>query len=193
MRFSRLAVFPLLAVIASGCFSSPRTVRSWTVDPAAESTVAVRGESLYGTTRLASVSALPPYDGDAIRVRRKDGTLPADALNRFASPTDRIFRRAALAALARDGRFGRVVAPNSTASADACVEIRIEEAVLDVKGSKARTASVVLAVDVLDGRTRALKLSGRGAGSASALSGDYTAAFTAAADAAFAAAFGDLK
>jgi len=192
-RFPISVFAVVLAVSSVGCLSSsPRAVRAWTVEPVTAGAVRVQNGVRFDVTRLASVTALPPYDGDAIRVRRADGTLPADPLNRFAASSDRVFRRPVLAALERDGRFGHVVAPNSSAAAAASVEVRLCEVVLDASGP-ARTARVALAVDVLDGRTRAILLTGSGSGTADAAGGDYTAAFTAAADVALAAALGDLK
>ena len=196
-------MLPALAAAAalSGCLSSggSRETRLWTVecrdalvaeDPRrADETVPPK------TVRLGAVSVSAPWDSDNIVVRRADGSVAFDAYNEFAASPSTMLRAPVMAQLSSDGRFGRVVAPSSVASADAAVEVLVRDLSLDCSEAGKRTARASVSVDVVKtGRgARTVALSGDGDSTADAAGGNYSAAFSTAFNEALKAALSTLK
>ncbi len=166
----------------AGCLGTSRPpVKAWTVEPAVSDAAArppVRLDELnpppFRSTRLGGVTVLAPYDSVPMRVKRADGSLAEDAYNVFAAAPAQLLRRPVIGALAQEPRFGRVLSPVSTASAEAVAEVMVSELALDCRDG--RKATVRLGVNVVKGRD--VVLSAEASGEADASSGDYTEAFS---------------
>ena len=196
-RFSRILTAVLLAG-CTGCFSSSTPdSRAWLVAPRTDlqQTAAPEGGSAFSATRLGAVTVSAPYDRAPFVVRRADGSVAFDAYNVFASAPALLLRAPMRSRLQADGRFGHVVSSSSTASADAQVEVTVTDLSLDCRDSSKRTARAAVSLDVVkSGRgPRDVALVGSGSGEADASAGDYSAAFSAAFDAAVAEALRSLK
>jgi len=194
LKFPATAIATL--VLAAGCLSSaPRQATSWTLD--AGTAVRMPGaepKPVFAATRLGAVSVLAPYDQTAFAVRRADGSIAFDPDNAFAAPPSALLKSPLVTALAGDGRFGHVVTPTSTVSADAIVEVTVGELALDCRDAAQRKARASLSVNVIkNGRDREVILSGSGAGEADAAGGDYSAAFSTAVNTAVNQALTGLK
>lgn len=172
-----------MLVLTMGCLSSaPRQATAWTIDAGSTATMpGAEPKPVFAATRLGMVSVLAPYDQTAFAVRRADGSIAFDPNNSFAAPPSALMKSPLIAALAGDGRFGHVVMPSSTISADAVVEVTVGELALDCRDTAARKARASLSVNVVkNGRVREVVLSGSGSGEADAASGDYSSAFSSA-------------
>ena len=190
-----LAAFVVMA--CAGCFSSaPPPATAWTVDAAPVSSLPfAEPKPLFAATRLGGVSVLPPYDQSAFAVRRTDGSVAFDPANRFAAQPAALLKGPLMAGLSADGRFGRVVPQTSVVNSDAIVEVVVPELSLDCRDAGSRKARASVTVNVVKGgrSQRDIALSGSGAGEADASDGNYSAAFSAAVNAAVANALSGLK
>ena len=196
----RLAPLVLALALCAGCFTSGKpTPKSWTVEPrdsAAEAkTAGEGGGSAFVATRVGTIAVNAPFDRASFVVRRSDGSVAFDAYNEFAATPAALLREPVRTQLAKDGRFGHVVSPSSVANADAAVEVLVTDLSLDCRDSSKRTARAAVSLDVVkSGRgPRDVALVGSGSGEADASAGDYSAAFSAAFDAAVAEALRSLK
>jgi ABC-type uncharacterized transport system auxiliary subunit len=191
----RAAVVAAL-LLCAGCFTSSTPMpKTWMVSPADVKPPAVAKPGAFSTTRQGALIVTAPFDSTSFIVRRADGSVARDPYNVFASPPSTLLRAAVRARLEADGRFGRVVPQSSSASADAQVEVLVRDLSLDCSVADRRTARAAVSIDVLRaGRgARAVILSGDGSGTGDAGSGDYSAAFSQAFDAALANALKALK
>jgi uncharacterized lipoprotein YmbA len=197
-RGLRFLTAALLAGCA-GCFSlGTPDARAWLVVPRADlqrNSAPEGGGSAFAATRLGMVNVCAPYDRAPFVVRRADGSVAFDAYNVFASAPALLLRAPVSGRLLADGRFGHVVAQSSSAAADAQVEVMVTDLSLDCRDGSRRTARAAVSLDVVKcGRgPRDVVMVGVGAGEADASSGDYSAAFSAAFDAAVAEALRSLK
>lgn len=195
----RTAIAVMACLSLSGClFSSPARppVKAWTVEPLQDAGGSPQPVSLdelaprsFRITRMGAITVLPPYDTAPIRVKRADGSLAEDAYNVFAAHPAQLLRRPVMSALSREQRFGHVVPPVSTASADAVAEVTVSELALDCRNG--RKALVRLAVNIVKGRQ--VILSAEASSDADAASGDYTEAFSRAFDNALRESLMNLK
>ena len=189
----------LLALLCAGCFtSSAPTPKSWTVEPSARQPQVQSpegGNPAFVTTRMGGISVCAPYDRTSFVVRRTDGSVAFDAYNEFAASPSTMLRAPVMAQLSSDGRFGRVVAPSSVASADAAVEVLVKDLSLDCSEAGKRMARASVSVDVVKtGRgARTVALSGDGDSTADAAGGNYSAAFSTAFNEALKAALSTLE
>lgn len=193
----------LLMVLAlsglAGCFSSSAPdSKAWMVSPRTDLPRPVQppeGASAFAATRLGPVTVCAPYDHQSFMVHRGDGSVATDAYNVFASSPASLLRAPVKSRLEADGRFGHVVASASSASTDAQVEVTVTDLSLDCRENGRRKARAAVSVDVIkSGRgPRDVALVGAGKGEADAEAGDYTAAFSAAFDAALAEALKAMK
>jgi len=153
------------------------------------------GQSAFAATRLGPVTVCAPYDHQTFMVHRPDGSVAVDSYNLFASSPSMLLRSPVKSRLEADGRFGHVVASASSAAADAQVEVTVTDLSLDCRDQGRRKARAAVSVDVIKtGRgPRNVALVGAGKGEADAEAGDYTAAFSAAFDAAIAEALKAMK
>ena len=196
-KVSRLLMAALLAGCA-GCFSSSAPdSRAWLVAPRTDlpQPAVPEGGAAFAATRLGVVNVCAPYDRAPFVIRRADGSVAFDAYNVFASAPNLLLRAPVRSRLQADGRFGHVVASSSAAAADAQVEVTVTDLSLDCRDSSKRTARAAVSLDVVkSGRgPRDVALVGSGSGEADASAGDYSAAFSAAFDAAVAEALRSLK
>ncbi len=187
-----------MAALCAGCLSSsaPES-KAWLVSPRTDLPTAVtpEGASAFSATRLGQVTVCAPFDRPPFAVRRGDGTIAFDAYNIFAAAPAMLLRAPVHCRLAADGRFGHVIGMSSVAFADAQVEVTVTDLSLDCRDSGKRTARAALSLNVIKaGRgPREIAFTGAGSGEADAGSGDYSAAFSAAFDAAMGDALRALK
>ena len=199
MKSVARALAPLALAFAAGCFTAGGpAAKCWTISADGEA-ASYRPEggvpAEFPVTRLGPVTVLAPYDVRTMCVLRSDGSLAFDAYNQFAAQPAQLLRNALLGALEGDGRFGSVVNTTSTAAPAAVVEVLVSELALDCRSDGVRMARMALRVDVIAqrGGVRDVVRTGRGAGSADAADGNYSAAFTAAASSAMRAALADMS
>lgn len=154
----------------------------------------VEPKPVFAATRIGTISVLAPFDQTAFAVRRANGSIAFDPDNSFAAPPSALLKAPLITALSGDGRFGHVVTPSSTVSADAVVEVTVGELALDCREATARKARASLSMNVIkNGRSREVVLAGSGAGEADATSGNYSEAFSSAVNTAVNQALSGLK
>lgn len=204
-RFDRetargLCAAALCAALCAGCLSSaPPVAKAWSIETdvqvADAPPVSPESGAAFAVTRVGAVAVNAPYDRTPFAVRRADGSVVFDAYNGFAAAPAALVREPVRTHVAADGRFGRVVPQTSAAAADAAVEVLVTDLSLDCREKGRRTARAAVSVDVVKagGGGRTVALSGHGAGQADAADGDYSAAFSAAVNAALADALRALK
>ena len=193
---TRRAAAVAALLLCAGCLSSSAPApTAWMVSPADVPTPAPPAPGAFSVTRQGTLTVTAPFDSTSFVVRRADGSVARDPYNVFASPPSTLLRASVRARLEADGRFGRVVPQSSSASADVQVEVLVRDLSLDCSVADRRTARAAVSIDVLrTGRgARAVILSGDGDGTGDAGSGDYSAAFSQAFDAALASALKALK
>ena len=192
----RVASAAAAFALCAGCLSSSTPApKTWMVSPAQELAAAAPRPGAFSVTRQGQIAVNAPFDTTSFVVRRADGSVARDPYNVFAAQPSALLRNAVRSRLEADGRFGRVVPQSSSASADVQVEALVSDLSIDCSDLSRRTARAAVSLDVLrTGRNgRGVILSGDGAGTADAASGDYSAAFSQAFDAAMAAALRNLK
>lgn len=179
----------LLAPVLAGCLSAHvPTVSDWNVT--AEVAARRPDAAAFGVASLSQVSVCAPYDIRPMQVSRSDGTLAADAYNRFAAVPSRLLREPARTVLEAAGRFRAVVEPTSAATVSHVIELTVTDLRLDCaqaeNGPERREAVAEVFALVLD-KDRGIVASARAAAREDARSGNYGAAFSKA----FARALGD--
>jgi len=183
-----------LAATLAGCFTSTApVVQSWNIAPQfPERPSGI--ESTFAVTRIGTVSVLSPYDAQPLTVLRANGSVALDPSNRFAAAPAMLMRENLRAALLSDGRFGNVVGQASRAQADATVEVDVVELALDCSTVRSRYAVVKIDMRVIGGKgAHTILMSSSGEGTINAAAGNYTAAFSAAAEKAFSQALKNLQ
>ena len=173
----RKVIFPVLSLaVLAGCMSSaPKAPDCWTIemDRAGLPDADVAGMGLPAV-RVASPTVRAPYDGTRLAVLRADGSLAFDGFNAFAASPALILRGTVQDALESAGLT--VVAPTSSAHADATIETTVLRLALDCRRDGRRDAVVSLSLTLVDGRR--VQATGRGEGRESAMAGDYSSAFS---------------
>ena len=173
-KFKCLLVGCVLAQVISGCLTSaPPPPKSWVVSASRKGSSELMVDRV---ARLGSISVAAPYDKPALAVKRKDGSVAFDPFNVFASSPSALLRAPLAALLEDDGRFGRVMASVSSARVNSTVEAVVTDLSLDCREEGKRVANVSVSLAVIENRE--IKMFLDGAGSADALSGDYSAAFS---------------
>ena len=147
-----MILFCLGIPLVSGCLSSaPRVATNWTIETiqgAARAAVLPRREASTNAVavvvRLASINVRAPYDTRHFAVLRADGSLAFDAYNEFAAQPAAILRSAAEEAVRDSGRFGHVIAHNSTANATHTLELTVTRLAIDCREKGTRRATITL-------------------------------------------------
>ena len=169
-----LYAIPLVALC--GCFTQSHKVPvNWTVSLHSVERPAELSPR-FGYIKAPLVTVCAPFDGTRIAVLRADGSLAFDGLNVFASAPAALLRGAVNDALAASGEFKGVVDPTSSGGVSFSAEVTVTRLALDCTRENRREATVALSLTLLDGR-RIVSVK-NGDGTAPAMSGNYTEAFS---------------
>lgn len=182
MRIMKNIMLFAMPFLLSGCFSfsSVPDVRAWFISESEGVATNAKKDALFKVTRLGTIAVASPYEKSSIVVLRENGSLAYDAYNVYPSAPSSMVRQPLKRLLSDDGRFGVVVGQTSIASADAVVEATITKLALDCTEKGMRMAKVAVELNVIQvkGAKREVTATAVGEESASALSGNYSEAFS---------------
>ena len=187
---TKLTVVILLSAIAAGCLTSSPTERvDWNVE-CTESALRVARQPKFGVARLSLVELRAPYAVRELAVLRAGGSIAFDPCNAYAAAPVQLMKGVAFESLERSGLFSAVVGAGSAVDSDVEVEVTVRRLALNCREEGVRRAVAAISIRLV--RSHAIVAYAEGSGSADASNPDYSAAFSAAATAAFSDALNRL-
>ena len=190
VKMTRIAVAAIVSAVSAGCLTSSTPERTdWNVE-CSGTALRVAVKPKFGIARLSLVEMRAPYAVREIAVMRANGSTAFDECNTYAASPVQLMKGVAFDSLSKSGLFPAVVGAGSSVDHDVDVEVAVTRLALDCREEGARNA--VAAVSVRLVQSHGIVAYAEGYGSADASKPDYSAAFSAAATAAFSDALNRL-